>query len=207
MNLDLHTERLRLRSLAPDDLDLAVALLTDPEIMKFVGDTLTTAQVDHEHELSIRRCGGGAIGIWCILDRASEERLGTVLLLPMPIDEDDTNWDLVAGGDLPDCEIEIGFLFRRTAWGKGYATEAARRLLTFAFDRDLTRRHRHGYRHRQHRVSPGARKMRPGTRGEASGLRRRLPGISDYARTLDGATPSITLAADLSRSAVRRLKQ
>ena len=134
MNLDLDTERLRLRPLAPDDLDLAVALLADTEVMKFVGDPLTESQVRAEHELSIRRCGGGAIGIWCVLDRASDEKLGSVFLLPMPIDEDDTNWDMVTGDDLPDSEIEIGFLLRRSAWGKGYATEAARRLVTFAFE-------------------------------------------------------------------------
>ena len=56
------------------------------------------------------------------------------MLLPLPIDEDDTNWDLLAGDDLPEGEIEIGYMFRKSAWGKGYATEACNRLLKFAFE-------------------------------------------------------------------------
>lgn len=52
----------------------------------------------------------------------------------MPILEDDTNWDLVQGEAIPNCEIEIGYILKETAWGKGYATEACKRLLKFAFE-------------------------------------------------------------------------
>jgi ribosomal-protein-alanine N-acetyltransferase len=52
----------------------------------------------------------------------------------MPIDEDDTNWDLVEGPDIPDWEIEVGYILKRPAWGKGYATEICMRLLAFAFE-------------------------------------------------------------------------
>ena len=80
------------------------------------------------------RRGGGCIGVWCVRDRQSGEKLGTSLLLPIPIDLDDTDWSLVAGEDLPEGEIELGYLMKRSAWGKGYATEAAGRLLRFAFE-------------------------------------------------------------------------
>ena len=40
----------------------------------------------------------------------------------------------MVGDELPDCEIEIGFLLKPSAWGKGYATEACKRLLKFAFE-------------------------------------------------------------------------
>ena len=83
---------------------------------------------------SVKRCAGGCIGIWCVLDRVTSEKLGTGVLLPMPIDEDDTNWDLVEGPEVPDCEIEVGYILKRAAWGKGYATEVCRRLLDFAFE-------------------------------------------------------------------------
>ncbi len=56
------------------------------------------------------------------------------ILLPLPIEEDDRNWDLVVGDDVPDCEIEIGYILKKSAWGKGYATEATKRLLKFAFE-------------------------------------------------------------------------
>ena len=31
-----------------------------------------------------------------MIDRSTNEKLGNAMLLPLPIDEDDTNWDLVA---------------------------------------------------------------------------------------------------------------
>jgi RimJ/RimL family protein N-acetyltransferase len=55
-------------------------------------------------------------------------------VLPLPIEEDDTDWDLVAGEDLPEGEIEVGYLLKQSAWGKGYATEACTRMLRFAFE-------------------------------------------------------------------------
>jgi RimJ/RimL family protein N-acetyltransferase len=69
-----------------------------------------------------------------VIERRTEEKLGTAILLPLPIEEDDTNWDLVVGDGLPDGEIEIGYILKRSAWGKGYATEATDRLLKFAFE-------------------------------------------------------------------------
>jgi len=62
------------------------------------------------------------------------EKLGSTLLLPLPVDADDTEWHLVEGDEFPDREIEVGFLFKRAAWGNGYATEACARLLQFAFE-------------------------------------------------------------------------
>lgn len=79
----------------------------------------------------MRRCAGGGIGIWAI---EMEREVGTVFLLPLPVDEPDTNWQLIDGDALPDAEIELGFILRRSAWRRGIATEAARRLIQFAFE-------------------------------------------------------------------------
>ena len=102
--------------------------------MKYVHELDTEESIVREMPTYVKRCAGGCIGIWCVVDRSSKEKLGTAILLPMPIEEDDTNWDLVVGDELPDCEIEIGYMLRRSAWGKGYATEATNRLLEFAFE-------------------------------------------------------------------------
>ena len=72
--------------------------------------------------------------MWCICDRANGEALGIIELLPLPIDQDDTDWEQLIEDQLPDGEIEIGYFLRRPAWGKGFATEAAERLLRFAFE-------------------------------------------------------------------------
>lgn len=134
MNLVLETERLLLRPLAESDADVEIEIGTDPEVMRYVGETDTEASVVRNMPKYVKRCAAGCIGIWCVIDRSTEEKLGTAALLPLPIEEDDTNWDLVAGDELPDCEIEIGFILKRSSWGKGYATEVCSRLLEFAFE-------------------------------------------------------------------------
>ncbi len=134
MNLDLKTERLLLRPLAETDSDVGIEMLTDPAVTRYVCQTYTEEQVIEEMPTVTKRCAGGCIGIWCVIDQSTEEKLGTAILLPLPIEEDDTNWDLVIGDELPDCEIEIGYILKRSAWGKGYATEATNRLLKFAFE-------------------------------------------------------------------------
>lgn len=134
LNLNLESERLSLRPLAAGDLDLSRALLSDPEVMKYVGPTLSEAQLVERMPKITRRCAGGAIGIWSVSDRATGEKIGTGVLLPMPVEQDEIDWELVVGDDLPEAEIEVGYLLRRSAWGRGYATEICARLLRFAFE-------------------------------------------------------------------------
>ena len=94
---------------------------------------MTEVEIREEMPNSIRRGGNGGIGIWCIADRRTGEKLGDTYLLPMPIDEDDTDFSLVVMGQMPDADIEIGYFLKRSAWGRGYATEVCKRLLQFAF--------------------------------------------------------------------------
>jgi ribosomal-protein-alanine N-acetyltransferase len=69
-----------------------------------------------------------------VLQRETGEKLGTAVLLPLPIEESDTDWSLLQEDRYPDADIEVGYMLRRSAWGKGYATEACRRLVQFAFE-------------------------------------------------------------------------
>jgi ribosomal-protein-alanine N-acetyltransferase len=135
MKLEIFTERLRLTPLVADDVDLALALWTDPDVIKYVCDPMTEAEIRQEMPDSIKRGGNGGIGIWCIADRKSGEKLGSTYLLPMPIDTDDTDFSLVVMGQMPDAEIEIGYFLKRSAWGCGYATEVCKRVLQFAFQK------------------------------------------------------------------------
>ena len=133
MKLELHTERLLLTPFALTDLDLAVEMWTDPEVAKYVGGVMTEAEIRQQMSDVTKRGGNGGIGIWCIADRRTGEKLGDSFLLPLPIDEEDTDFSLVVMGQMPDAEIEIGFFFKPSAWGQGYATEVCERLLQFAF--------------------------------------------------------------------------
>ena len=134
MKLELHTDCLYLRPYDLSDVDLDIEMATDPDVMRYFGGVVTEEDAAAETVNFKRRCGGGCIGVWTVIDRMTQERLGEVFLTPLPIDADDTQWELIHGDDLPEGEIEIGFLFKRSAWGKGVATEACRRLLRFAFE-------------------------------------------------------------------------
>ena len=133
MKLVLHTERLLLTPLAPTDLDIALEMWTDPEVVEYVCDPMDKDTISEEMPIWTKRGGNGGIGIWCIADRWTGEKLGSAYLLPMPIDKDDTDFSLIVMGQMPDAEIEIGFFLKRSAWRRRYATEVCKRLLQFAF--------------------------------------------------------------------------
>lgn len=134
MELELLTERLRLTPFAEADVDIALAMFTDPAVQKYAGGVITEEKVHADVPKWVRRGGNGCIGIWCISDRSSGEKLGTAALLPIPIEADDTDFDLVVPGQMPDDDVEIGYFLKQSAWGRGYATEAARRIIRMAFD-------------------------------------------------------------------------
>ena len=134
MDLTLKSERLLLRPFVATDADLGTEIWADPEVMRYAGGVEAEEEIVRNMSKYTRRCAGGCIGVWCVVERITRDKLGTAILLPLPVEEDDTNWDLVVGDELPDCEIEIGYILKPSAWGKGYATEAAKRLLKFAFE-------------------------------------------------------------------------
>ena len=134
MDLQLTTKRLALRPLLMSDVGLVIEMFTDHQIMKYAGGPISEEKINAEMTLYIRRGGKGCVGVWCICDRASGEALGSMALLPLPIDQDDTDWEQVLENQLPNGEIEIGYFLKRAAWGKGFATEAGERLLRFAFE-------------------------------------------------------------------------
>jgi RimJ/RimL family protein N-acetyltransferase len=134
VNLELETDRLLLRPLVENDWEMALETFMDPEVMKFVADVGSEEALAEEMKTAIRRGAGGRIGVWCVLQRETGEKLGTAILLPLPIEEDDTDWSLVQEDRYPDADIEVGYILKRSAWGNGYATEACRRLVQFAFE-------------------------------------------------------------------------
>jgi ribosomal-protein-alanine N-acetyltransferase len=134
MNLELQTERLLLTPLDHADGEFEVKLWTDPEVIKFICDMPTEDEVREEMPDAVKRGGNGGIGIWCIKNRKTGEKLGSTYILPMPVDEDDVDFSLVVTGQMPDADIAIGYFLNPAAWGHGYATEVCKSLLRFAFE-------------------------------------------------------------------------
>lgn len=132
--LRLATERLVLEPLGPDDVELTRVLLSDPEVTRYVMDPIDPADAPREHARCSRRGAGGRLGIWKLTERASGAFVGSGVLLPLPIDAEDTDWPSLVEDRYPDAEIEVGYLLRPAFWGRGFATEVCRRLLQFAFE-------------------------------------------------------------------------
>jgi ribosomal-protein-alanine N-acetyltransferase len=109
-------------------------MFTDPDVVKYADGLMSESTIRMEILTWTKRGGNGCIGIWCITDRLSGEKYGSVALLPIPIDEEDTDFDLVVPGTMPDGDLEIGYFLKRSAWGHGFATEACKRVLNFAFE-------------------------------------------------------------------------
>jgi RimJ/RimL family protein N-acetyltransferase len=116
----LESDRLILRGFVQDDLDEYAGIFGDPEVARFIG-----AGVPVDRELAWRgmatmvghwRLRG--FGMWAVEEKVSGEMIGRAGLL------EPEGWP----------GTEIGWTIARAHWGKGYATEAARRCLRWAFE-------------------------------------------------------------------------
>ena len=118
----IETDRLVLRQWKDEDLEPFADLNADTEVMRYFPYTYTQEQSNAIaktcHDLIAER----GWGLWAIETLDTGEFIGfTGLHVPSP--------------ELPfsPC-VEIGWRLRKEFWGKGYATEAARASLWFAFE-------------------------------------------------------------------------
>ena len=123
MQIFLETERLVLRRFTEADADDLFDLDGDPEVMRFVtGGEPTPRDVIRNETLprflrAYERFEG--FGVWAAIERSTGEFLGWFEFYP---------WK-----DADPKEVELGYRLRRSAWGKGYATEGSRALIRKGF--------------------------------------------------------------------------
>src|ERR1700733_4395799 len=130
----LETERLVLRRFTPADVGNLLALDGDPEVMRYLEPRVKTrAQIEAEVlPLFLGRhqpCPD--FGRWAADARDSGDFVGWFGLRPVqPSDAAIVDWaDAPPGSGV----AELGYRLRGSAWGRGYATEAARALVRRAF--------------------------------------------------------------------------
>jgi RimJ/RimL family protein N-acetyltransferase len=119
----LETERLLLRRFTESDDANLHDLDGDPEVMRFVnGGKPVSRDVIREETLprflrAYERFEG--FGVWAAIERSTGKFVGWFEFYPRK--------------DAVPEEVELGYRLRRSAWGKGYATEGSRALIRKGF--------------------------------------------------------------------------
>jgi RimJ/RimL family protein N-acetyltransferase len=116
----LETDRLLLRAFRDDDLDAYAAMCADPEVMRYIGPRSVLSREDAWRQMAMfaGHWQLRGFGLWAVEERATGAFVGRVgLYCP-------EGW--------PDREL--AWTLARPHWGKGYALEAARAALAYAFE-------------------------------------------------------------------------
>jgi ribosomal-protein-alanine N-acetyltransferase len=118
---EFHTDRLLLRRWREDDSGPFAALNADPVAMEYFPAPLTPAESDALADRIESHFEDRGYGLWAVEIPGAAGFIGFVGLADVP-------------ADLPPAPgVEVGWRLAREHWGRGYATEAARAALHFAF--------------------------------------------------------------------------
>jgi RimJ/RimL family protein N-acetyltransferase len=112
----VRTARLLLRSVSLDDAQALADVYADPEVTRYVR-ALDLAGTQAQLERFVGEWVSRRIGPFAVLDASTGEFIGRSGVKYWP------EFDFT----------EVGWVLRRDVWGRGYATEAGRASLEYAF--------------------------------------------------------------------------
>lgn len=119
MHVIFETPRLILRRITLGDAALVLQLNSDPEVLKYLHEPILSSEEDARkiiRNIIIPQYARN-LGRWAVITKDENAFIGWCGLKFRPeLDE-----------------IDLGFRLIQKAWGKGFATEAARQTLTYAF--------------------------------------------------------------------------
>lgn len=107
--------RFTLRRFSGDDLDLVAALNADPDVMRFLAQPQSRRDVAVNELPRLTRVHPGQLGFWAAF--VDGEFIGWFCAEPQG-----------------DDAVAIGYRIAHRFWGRGYATEGARLMVTHAWD-------------------------------------------------------------------------
>ena len=114
----LETERLLLRAWKPEDFEDYARFMADPEVMRYLsGDPLSRNDAWRNMALFVGHWVLRGYGMWAVERKSDHAFLGRVGL-----------WNPEGWPGL-----EVGWTIGREYWGQGYASEAARVAMEYAF--------------------------------------------------------------------------
>ena len=119
------TERLDLRRIDTADAELVFDLFSDPEIARWTSVQPMRTMDEANQRTTYFMGRGGALewaGIYVVRERAAGSDLGIALVVPLPL----------SSGEAP-TDVEIGWHFRPSAWGNGFATESGLAMAQHGF--------------------------------------------------------------------------
>ena len=117
----LETERLSLRELTQDDYPALCRILQDERVMYAYEGAFSDAEVQEWLDRQLARYKKWGFGLWAAVLKETGEVIGQCGLTMQLWKEREV--------------LEIGYLFRRDCWHRGYATEAARACKAYAFEK------------------------------------------------------------------------
>ena len=118
----LETARLRLEPWTPAHLDGLSIMGADPRVMRYVGGvTQSREETAAAIERQMAKWKAHGFGWWSFIELETGDLVGAGCIQHLARE---------VGNPL-----EIGWRLRPDRWGRGYATEAARAMGNFAFDR------------------------------------------------------------------------
>lgn len=116
----LETERLYMREMTQEDFPALCRIMQDEEVMYAYEGAFNEEEVQGWLDRQRMRYEKLGFGLWAVVLKESNEMIGQCGLTMQPWKEEKV--------------LEIGYLFQRTFWHKGYAAEAARGCKKYAFE-------------------------------------------------------------------------
>lgn len=116
----IETERLIIREMVRSDLDALCRIMCDEEVMRAAYESaFSVEEVQGWLNRQLKRYEDYGFGLWAVVLKETNEMIGQCGLTLQP-------W---RGEEI----LEIGYLFQKGYWHKGYATEAAIACKEYAF--------------------------------------------------------------------------
>lgn len=116
----LETDRLILRELSLLDKENLSLILQDKDVMYAYEHAFSDSEVDTWLNNQLRRYKEDGFGLWAVVLKDTDELIGQCGLTVQKIGEKEV--------------VEVGYLFKKAYWHKGYATEAAIACKNYAFN-------------------------------------------------------------------------
>lgn len=118
----LETERLVLKFPTMADFENLLALRSNPDVMRYIGDGSIhqAEQVEHFLSLAIAYQERYGIGFCSVFEKSSDRFIGQAGLFHLGFDD-------------TQADIEVAYRLLPKFWGKGYATELTKALIHWGF--------------------------------------------------------------------------